>query len=129
MPIVTPLNAAIQAVLAVAGYTIAHEMLHYIPARLLGYQAELSLKRGPLLASPAVSVNDDVRGVDKLLILYMPYLLNILLLLVPNPVTRAVGIITMPNALLEDEESRQRMGVAAVAAAYAVAALTVAALG
>lgn len=129
MPIVTPLGAALEAALVIAAYAIAHEMLHYIPARLLGYNAKLALRPGPLTLSPAVFIDEDVEGADRHVILYTPYLLNLLLLLAPNPIARAVGLVTMPNVLLEDEESRRRKGAAAVAAAYAAAALAMVALG
>ena len=87
-------------------YLVLHETLHYIAARMLGYTAELSLASDSLLPSPSVTVHDSPSGWRRLAILYSPYVLNVVFMLSGVYVAKLIGLLTLPNVLLEEEAGR-----------------------
>ncbi len=117
-------TAFAEALAAAVIYAMLHELLHAVAAFAVGAHPRLALSRDGLIPSPSIYVEDkEVSARERLLILYAPYVLNILLFVlhaVPLPL-RLIALLTFPNALLETEQRRPAR-LAAAAALLLVAA-------
>ncbi len=117
-------TAFAEALAATAIYAMLHELLHAVAALAVGAHPKLVLSRDGLIPSPSIYIEDEeISARERLLILYAPYVLNILLLVlhgVPIPL-RLIALLTFPNALLETEQRRPAR-LAAAAALLLVAA-------
>ncbi len=108
-------------------YLFLHELGHYIAALAVGLQPRFGLSTDGVVPSPSVKINGNVDGGKRLLILYAPYIINIVLLLFAPLPLRLVALFTLPNILLEDEARRSERFKVALALLVGVA-LCVAAL-
>ena len=121
VPVLTVLAAILQTAILTAAYAIAHEAAHYAAATALGLRARPKLTRGPLgLPSPSIQV-EEVEGAKRAIVLYSPYLINILLLATGTQPLQALALVTLPTALVEDDRIRHRGSTIAFAASIAAA--------
>ena len=99
-------------------YGLLHELIHYTTARFTGCNARLILVTKCLIPS----IGLDIRGQCSKhsgLILYSPYILNmamigfgLLSLWKESIVSRllfVIGLVTLPNMFLEEEERREKL--------------------
>ncbi|ABM81059.1 hypothetical protein [Hyperthermus butylicus] len=93
------------AILGLA-YLVLHEALHYAAARILGFGAELAWGSDSFLPSPSVIIHGSPTGWRRLAILYLPYIINAVFILSGMHVVRLIGLLTLPNMLLEEDNDR-----------------------
>ena len=88
-------------------YLILHEFVHFAAARLLGLGARIYLSSDSVLPSLGVSIAGEVNGANRYLVLYSPYVINIVMLLSGgNCFIKIFSLLTLTNALLEEENNR-----------------------
>ncbi len=89
-------------------YLILHEFVHFVAARLLGLSARIYLSSDSVLPSLGVNVAGEVNGANRYLVLYSPYVINIAMLLSGgNCFIKVFSLLTLTNAILEEENNRQ----------------------
>ncbi len=89
-------------------YLILHEFVHFAAARLLGLSACIYLSSDSVLPSLGVNVVGEVSGVNRYLVLYSPYVINIAMLLSGgNCFIKVFSLLTLTNAVLEEENNRR----------------------
>lgn len=89
-------------------YLILHEFVHLVAARLLGLSARIYLSSDSVLPSLGVNVAGEVNGANRYLVLYSPYVINIAMLLSGgNCFIKVFSLLTLTNAILEEENNRQ----------------------
>ncbi len=96
-------------------YAVAHELLHYLVALLLGYSARISITRH-IVPCLCVKIRDDIPLPQKCLILFTPYVLNAALLIMPLHslglvMLKIIAVLTLPNIVLEFDSLRNKLGV------------------
>ncbi|RUM47320.1 MAG: hypothetical protein DSY37_02725 [Hyperthermus sp.] len=117
----------LEVFLVMSWYALLHELIHYLASRMLGYEARLSVMRDGFLPSLAVKVEGRVDDwLHRLLILYSPYLLNVLMIATGSFIVKAAGLLTLPNAIVEDSDSKTRVKLAVAVAALSLLALSLA---
>jgi len=87
-------------------YLLLHELMHYFVARVLGFRAYMQMSSDGVFLSPSIYVEGDVDGVYKYAILYSPYIINVLFLFMNNCFVKMMGLLTLPNIVLEEESHR-----------------------
>ncbi|ALL01146.1 hypothetical protein Pyrde_1098 [Pyrodictium delaneyi] len=96
-------------------YSVVHELIHYVTALMLGYNARLYIASDGILPSPAVEIKNEPQGVNKAIILYSPYIFNLIVLVTVNTVPlRLIALLTLPNILLEERRSILRTTIVAI---------------
>lgn len=117
--------ALLGAWIAASAYTLLHEATHAVTAIMLGCRTRASLSTDALLPSPSIEIYGCIDKARKTIVLYSPYVINILLIILFG--TRSgVGIIaylTLPNMLLEDDEKRSGIRLYAAALLTALEAI------
>ncbi len=101
--------------LSLPAYAVAHEVIHFLAARVHGCQARIGLVKTAPIPSMGVKVYCSYWDRSTILqILYLPYILNVLLILASfaasiepySRIMRAIALSTLPNMLLESEKLR-----------------------
>ena len=89
-------------------YLIMHEFIHFVAARLLGLSARIYLSSDGILPSLGVDIVEEVNGASRYLVLYSPYVINIIIFLTnSNCFIKVFSLLTLANAVLEEENNRQ----------------------
>ena len=96
-------------------YISVHELLHFLSARMLKCRVSIGVIRMSTVL-PSIGLNVICRNestVSKLVILYIPYVVNVILVTYGlymhgtwGYLALLIGVLTLPNALLEDEGFR-----------------------
>lgn len=114
--------------IAASAYTLLHEAVHAATAVMLKCKTRASVSTDTLLPSLSIEIDGCTDGAKKTIVLYSPYIINILFITIFG-VRSSAGIIaylTLPNMLLEDDEKRNgsRLYTAALLTALEAIAIT-----
>jgi hypothetical protein len=105
-------------------YMLLHELGHYIGSRLVGCRASFSLNSDGVVPAPSVNVSCASVGVlERVVVLYMPYLFNIVFVLYPltDPILKLIALFTLPNMFLEVGRSKRRLLLSALSTLVLIA--------
>jgi hypothetical protein len=110
-------------ILSAIAYLWIHEALHAATAVALGCRARLGFSNDGVFAAPSIIVEGCGTGLSKAAVLYAPYVFNALLFLAaPRSPIGLLAVLTLPNALLENESMRGRTTLATAMVLLAVEA-------
>lgn len=95
------------SILVPLAYLLVHESIHFTVARLLGLSASIRLSSDGALPSISVNIAENVDRSSRYLVLYSPYIVNLVMLFTSNCFIKAFSLLTFVNALLEEENQRR----------------------
>ena len=111
-------------------YMVVHELLHYTSAILLGYKSRLYIASDGILPSLAVKVEGEPQGLKRAIILYSPYLFNVIVIFsVATLPLKLIALLTLPNMLLEERRSALSTSIAAASMAMMLVMIGMGGLG
>lgn len=91
-------------------YVILHELTHYTVARILGFKPRLVLAIDGLLPSFSIYVPNtpELSSLRKYAVLYSPYIINLIYILMGDKVEKLIGLTLFANIVVEDEGCKPR---------------------